>query len=422
MAAYAIAALNLIKNELTLHLPYMSASFDALPFVPDLRTRGMGTDTTCIRFNPRFVLDLFLDRTDILKRTYMQSVIHCVFCHMYRMGRFEDEELFFLCTDIATENIVDGIDNEVVYRLSSDYRDRVYERLEEAIGLLTPDKLYDYFSKRERDYIEEDKLRKEFSLDNHSFWKMPENKSKQNAPSEEQSNWQKRAKRMKNDLVQAKEASKETGTLERMLRATYKSKTDYKRLLERYAIVREEMKIDPDSFDLGLYAYGFLLYDNMPLIEENEYSQRKAVEELVIAIDTSASCQARHVQRFLNEISALLDKSECFFKHTDIVIIECDNQIQKTTFLDDPAKIRDFSDGFSVKGGYGTDFRPVFTHVEHLRQTGRLRHMKGLMYFTDGYGTYPKTPTAYETSFILWKDGAEEEDRIPSWARTLYFM
>lgn len=421
MAALAIKALNIIKTELILALPYMARAFDALPFVPDLRTRTMGTDSVSIRFNPRYVVETFRDRDDILKRCYLQMVMHCIFCHMFRMGLYEDKKLYGLCSDISAESVIDGINNPGIYRLSSAFRDEAYDMLSKETEVLTADKLYGYFINNPRDYAYEDALAHEFSLDDHSFWEMPENKKSMAPGSENEKKWQNKAKSTKSDLVHSDEAGADQGSLSRMLRATYETLTDYRKLLEKYAIIREEMKIAPDTFDYGMYSYGLSLYGNMPLIEENEYCEQKAVEDLVIAIDTSASCQGHLVQRFLNETSGILMKSESFFKHTNIVIIECDNQIQKTTELDEPKKIMDYAKGFEIKGGYGTDFRPVFDYVEDLRRAGKLRSLRGLMYFTDGYGHYPIKPTTYETSFVLWKEGAYSEGKIPSWANILYF-
>ena len=75
--------------------------------------------------------------------------------------------------------------------------------------------------------------------------------------------------------------------------------------------------------------YGLQHYGNMPLIEENEFREAKKIEELVIAIDTSASCKEKLVQQFLNETGAILKHQESFFHKVHIRIIECDNQIQK---------------------------------------------------------------------------------------------
>ena len=175
-----------------------------------------------------------------------------------------------------------------------------------------------------------------------------------------------------------------------------------------------------DSFDYGFYMHGLNLYGNMPLIEENEYREAKRVEELVIAIDTSASCKERLVQQFLDETGAILKNQENFSHKVNIRILECDNQIQNDLQITNLDEIEKYTKEFKVKGGYGTDFRPVFSYVEQLRRQGELRDLKGLMYFTDGFGEYPTKPTDYDTVFVFYGDEEREESKVPDWALKLY--
>ena len=199
-----------------------------------------------------------------------------------------------------------------------------------------------------------------------------------------------------------------------------RERKSYKEYLKKFAVVREEVSVDMDSFDYGFYMYGLQMYGNMPLIEENEYREAKKVEELVIAIDTSASCRDKLVQQFINETGAILKQQESFFHKVNIRIIECDNQIQRDVRITNLDEMNAYADGFHVEGGYGTDFRPVFDYVETLRKRGELKQLKGLMYFTDGFGEYPKKPTDYETVFVFCGDEEREERKVPDWAVKLY--
>lgn len=199
-----------------------------------------------------------------------------------------------------------------------------------------------------------------------------------------------------------------------------RERKSYKEYLKKFAVVREEVSVDMDSFDYGFYMYGLQMYGNMPLIEENEYREAKKVEELVIAIDTSASCKDKLVQQFINETGAILKQQESFFHKVNLRIIECDNQIQRDVCITNLDEMNAYADGFHVEGGYGTDFRPVFDYVETLRKRGELKQLKGLMYFTDGFGEYPKKPTDYETVFVFYGDEEREERKVPDWAVKLY--
>ena len=53
------------------------------------------------------------------------------------------------------------------------------------------------------------------------------------------------------------------------------SKRRYRDFLRRFSAYKEEVHLDPDSFDPGFYAYGLSLYGNLPLIEPQETREAK---------------------------------------------------------------------------------------------------------------------------------------------------
>ena len=233
--------------------------------------------------------------------------------------------------------------------------------------------------------------------------------------------WDENAKRVQSELeMNGDEAAKEKGSLEWYLKIQNKTKRCYTDFLRKFAVLREEITVDLDSFDYGFYMYGLDTYGNMPLIEENEYAELKKVEELVIAIDTSASCRETQVQQFINETASILKQQENFFKKVNIYIIECDDQIQQVVHISELDDMEKYADQFSVKGGYGTDFRPVFEQVDEMISAGKLRNLKGLMYFTDGKGTFPSKAAGYDTAFVIDGDSETEEIKVPDWAVKVY--
>ena len=233
--------------------------------------------------------------------------------------------------------------------------------------------------------------------------------------------WKETSKRMEAELLASgKEASKESGSLDRILSISNRRRTDYREFLRKFAILREVTTIDPDSFDYGFYNYGLEVYGNMPLIEENEYREMNRIRTLVIAIDTSASCQEVLVQRFINETAAVLRNIGQFFHSSEVHIIECDEHVQQEIIVHDPDELERYAERFHVKGGFGTDFRPVFSYVEEKRRTGEIRDLEGLMYFTDGMGIYPEKPTDYDTAFVFFNDEELDDAKVPDWAVRLY--
>ena len=233
--------------------------------------------------------------------------------------------------------------------------------------------------------------------------------------------WKETSERMEAELLASgKEASQDRGSLDRILSISNRRRTDYREFLRKFAILREVTTIDPDSFDYGFYNYGLEVYGNMPLIEENEYREMNRIRTLVIAIDTSASCQEVLVQRFLNETAAVLRNIGQFFSSSEVHIIECDEHVQDEIVVRDISDLEKYAESFHVKGGFGTDFRPVFSYIEEKRRTGEIRDMEALMYFTDGMGIYPEKPTDYDTAFVFFNDEELDDSKVPDWAIKLY--
>ena len=89
--------------------------------------------------------------------------------------------------------------------------------------------------------------------------------------------------------------------------------------------------------------------------------------------------------------------------------------------VEEDAKIRDqdefdaYMAKITLKGFGGTDFRPVFEHVDMLIKQHEFTNLKGIIYFTDGYGTFPPMPPEYETAFVFLDNGREIPD-TPPWA------
>ena len=60
----------------------------------------------------------------------------------------------------------------------------------------------------------------------------------------------------------------------------------------------------------------------------------------------------------------------------------------------------------------------MFAYVDQLRKEKKLLHLKGLLYFTDGFGIFPEKRTDYETAFVFL-DEDNLEVKVPPWAMKL---
>ncbi len=436
---------------------FMAPALSVLEIRKDLSTTFVGTDGESVLYNPNYIFKTYVEDPSKLNRTYLHMLMHCMFRHLYRAADFSDSEIWDLACDIAVEHILDSMDYQCIYRVSSDLRDRWYEKLQNELKVLTAEKIYHYLEEHAEwgsdssfdhedtgtDMISEDiwnRLVREFKFDDHGFWERLQDKKDESQNNDRpdidmqmqmrlrrankkeiEEAWKNTAKRIKSDIASlGDDKSTESGSLKFYLKAETQDKVYYTEFLNQIAVVREEIKIDPDSFDYGLYNYGMEIYGNMPLIEENEYSESHKVDELVIAIDTSASCSEELVQSFLNETAGILRSSDNFFREIHVHIIECDNRVQKDIEINHPEEMEKYAENFEISGGYGTDFRPVFSYVDDLRHKGQLKHLRGLMYFTDGFGDYPQNPTEYDTAFVFPSDKQTGVDDMPDWAIALY--
>ena len=100
-------------------------------------------------------------------------------------------------------------------------------------------------------------------------------------------------------------------------------------------------------------------------------------------------------------------------------IIQCDEKVQSDVQITSGQQLKDYMEHFTVKGGGGTDFRPAFTYVDQLLNQKKFTRLRGLIYFTDGYGTYPTMPTPYKTAFAFLED--YDHKSVPPWAMSVYW-
>ena len=132
-------------------------------------------------------------------------------------------------------------------------------------------------------------------------------------------------------------------------------------------------------------------------------------------IDTSMSCKDTLVRRFLEETYSILKESESFFRSIRIRILQCDDCVQADTEIAGREELEAYMEHLAIKGQGGTDFRPAFAYVEELLAEKKFYHLRGLIYFTDGYGTFPVKMPPYETAFVFLQDNYRDVD-VPPWA------
>lgn len=254
-------------------------------------------------------------------------------------------------------------------------------------------------------------------MDDHKYWANQQPDRKPNPLMSKK--WGDISDGIETDLgTFSRESGEQDGDFLDQLKIENRERYDYREFLRKFAVFREELTVDPDSFDYNFYTYGLSLYGNMPLIEPLETREVKKVSEFVIVIDTSMSCSGELVQRFLEETYGILSDSGNFFQKVNIHIIQCDEKVHSDVKITSREELQEYMNSLELYGDGGTDFRPAFAYVEELMEKREFENLKGLVYFTDGYGLFPAKMPPYRTAFVFMEQEPEDVD-IPAWAMKL---
>jgi predicted metal-dependent peptidase len=90
--------------------------------------------------------------------------------------------------------------------------------------------------------------------------------------------------------------------------------------------------------------------------------------------------------------------------------------VQEDIRLTNAEEFEKYIQSMTLRGFGGTDFRPVFTYVDALIDKGEFENLKGLIYFTDGWGVYPAQKPNYDTAFVFLNEDYAEPPNFPAWA------
>lgn len=231
--------------------------------------------------------------------------------------------------------------------------------------------------------------------------------------------WRRAARSLRVDLeTTSRSRGDHMGSLTRELAVGTRRREDLRGFLRKFATLQERVRVSPDEFDYVFYTLGLSLFGDMPLIEPLEYREERTIRTFALVIDTSGSVEGPAVQRFVDVAFDVLTSQVAFGARTDVHVIQADAGVQEDVRIASREDLERWRRGFVLKGLGGTDFRPAFAYVDGLLETGELADLDGLVYLTDGRGTFPSKPPRYKTAFVLY-DGGCEPPPVPSWAMRL---
>ena len=432
--------LNLSRNKLLVNLRFMDV---ALSYHKRVAYEGsLATDGHTMLYDPGFILRTYKESQEEMVRMYLHMILHCVFQHPF-IGVSVDERLWSLACDMAVECTISDLGLNGVSSDRETKQKRIMSELKKDLRILTAEKIYSVLRQANYPDWALEQWEEAFRSDDHTPWYIwvaeinlftgngsSGKKTANNNPSDADENgdgaepaksqdkefWEQVSNQIQMDLeVFSKQQGDKAGNMLQNLRSVNREKYDYTAFLKKFAVLGEAMKVNEDEFDYIYYTYGLEHYDNMPLIEPLEYKEVKRIKEFVIAIDTSGSVMGEEVQMFLQKTYNILMQEDSYFSRVNIHIIQCDAEIQEDAVIKTRDEFEAYLKSMTIRGLGGTDFRPVFRYVDQLIEEKRFRNLKGMIYFTDGYGTFPEHKPPYTTAFLFVEEGYEIPE-VPPWA------
>ena len=449
----AAEVLRLSRNTLLVDLRFLDAALEQLR---PLAVEGLSfaTNGELLVYGPAHVLRSYLAERESVTRAYLHMIFHGVFRHMF-VHTLVDHVVWDLACDIAVEHVIAGLGLKATATSREKLQESVYAELQKEIRQLTAEKIYRYYLDKQLPPEKLAELRGAFYNDDHRLWYMSEEEQAKTlglpapqsrdggegegsssqsgredgqrdsqrsgqggapriSPLEER--WSELSHRMQMDMETfSKRQGDRAGGLMQNLREVNRERYDYTAFLKKFAVRGEVMRINDEEFDYVYYTYGLKLYKKVPLIEPLEYKEAKRIREFVIAIDTSGSVAGEQVQAFLQKTYNILQSTESFFSKINVHIIQCDATIQEDAKITSQEEFDAYLKSMKIRGLGGTDFRPVFGYVDWLREKKEFSNLKGLIYFTDGWGTFPAQKPDYDAAFVFIDDGMNNYD-VPPWA------
>ena len=374
-----------------------------------------GTDGKEIFYEPTFFLQLYMEKGIMgINRFFFHTLFHLLYGQV--KGNIEISSLWNLACDMVVEYTIDALgQKELIGKMSESARefcDQIWEKGEGLSAEIVQERL----KKKNLSSSEIEFWRKRFEQDNHTLWK---DVKEERIEKLVECAFSLKAGGDDGSGMGFGRRGAQQGHKQEWYELQEERKRSYYKFLRKFTVEREELQLDMETFDYIPYLYGLSHYKNLPLLEPLEYTEAKKLEELVIAIDTSASCKRPTVQRFLQETYAVLGQQENFFKKLRVHIIQCDCYVQEDVSVTCEKEWKEYLRHIKIQGQGGTDFRPVFQYVNKMITDGKLKNLKALLYFTDGDGIYPREKPDYEAVFLLTKEPPEEAN-VPDWINILY--
>lgn len=357
------------KAKLLVEYPLFGTIASKVSLILNDDIEAFKSDGIKLEYNSDFVAHCGIDE---LQFVFANAAMHASLAHEYRKNN-RSGWLWQMATDYAINDMLveNGFErpDEAPYtkRFKGLYAEEIYEELKADI--LRDDELE--YEADESDSSDDVKKQEEQKKEQHST---PELSLEQ--------------------MLQAELFSQETQALiEAELAKGEELPQSFERFfdLNRFGKInwRDELRNAVERFYKDDYSY---MPPNKKFLSQDLYLPAATSERfnLVVAVDSSGSVDDELLSEFLSELNFLM----LSINNYKIDLLVCDDTIRSHTIFYNGESLE-----CSIKGGGGTDFRPVFEFINiELPDTALV------LYFSDLDGMFPKEEPFYEVKWVSPKE------------------
>jgi len=354
------AKISQAKAKLLVEYPYFGTLASRLELLCNDDIESFKSSGTKIEYRKEYLRELELCEIAFI---LANGAMHSVLAHDMRKKK-RSGWLWQMATDIAINDML--LQNGLVMPYGAEYRERFSGMYAEEI-----------YAQLKEDILREDE-ELEYEAESLDDVEQNENNTEESKAQELQEEilaeqlLAEEAIALLESQIQKGEAPE---SIERFFTLLDSSKVDWREQL-REAIdrfVRDDYVMMPPSKKL-LYSGIYL-----PSAHSEKF-------HLIIGIDSSASVDKDMLDTFLSEVSFLMQQIQNY----TIELLVCDEKLHFHKTFESGEHLE-----VELKGGGGTDFRPLFLYIEeHFFNT------KLLLYFTDLDGVFPKKVPNYSVKWI----------------------
>lgn len=377
------------KSQLTLKHPYFGMLASRLKHESSEKVRTYASNGTRFIYNPEFISGCSIDETMFI---LTHCVMHHILAHQQRQLKRKGT-LWQLATDFAINNMLyeNGLTIPAGANLNEAfkgmYAEEIYTLLKEEYDIRTDDAFDGESGQDKNNHPPGDPGIDDAHPSDDSFSNL--NNIEDDLDAQTESQWHYAAS-VSWEMVQRKSAM--PSGLDRLAQKVKANNVDWRFVL--YNAINRHMRnnyafMPPNKKHLHR---GFIL----PSLTSDTLS-------LCVAIDTSGSINDVLLGVFLEEFKSIMQN----FPAVQIELIIADAKVHAHHTFRGGEKM-----DFPLKGGGGTDYRPVFDYID-----AKLPLTTMLLYFTDGDGWFPRRTPNYE---VLWALSAER--KVPFGKKLVLFV